>query len=268
MPREISIIIVNYNSGELLSNCLASIRRELSIDYEVVVVDNASTDGSMEQCAIFQDGERFIFHTLGENLGFAAACNIGANLSSGSILHFLNPDTELNPGANGDYLKVIGDPGKIYVTPLVNRDGSPENDKMVLPVLRDIFWWNVNRKRARFWCKGASVILSRDNFSKVGGWSEDYFMYGEDMDLFYQFWMHGLVISTLDTPIFHFGGGCSQNVWSSFEREVKVQRSFRKFYDKYFPRWKYVAVKCYFLLHNLIKHPTKVKGDIKAWSKV
>lgn len=268
MPREISIIIVNYNSGELLSNCLASIRRELSIDYEVVVVDNASTDGSMEQCAIFQDGERFIFHTLGENLGFAAACNIGANLSSGSILHFLNPDTELNPGANGDYLKVIGDPGKIYVTPLVNRDGSPENDKMVLPVLRDIFWWNVDRSRARFWCKGASVILSRDNFSKVGGWSEDYFMYGEDLDLFYQFWKNGLVISLLTVPVYHLGGGCSQKVWNPLEREIKVQRSFRKFYDKYFSRWQYVAVKLYFLAHNLIKHPAKVKGDIKAWSKV
>ncbi len=268
MPKDISIIIVNYNSGELLHNCLRSIRDELTVDYEVVVVDNASTDDSISRCAPFDDDSRFIFHMINKNLGFAASCNIGADDSSGRILHFLNPDTELRPGANGDYLKVLQDPGKVYVTPLVNRDGSVENEKMVLPVLKDIFWWNVSRHRARYWCKGASVIISRDNFQRVGRWSEDYFMYGEDMDLFYQFWMHGLVISTLDTPIFHFGGGCSQNVWSSFEREVKVQRSFRKFYDKYFPRWKYVAVKCYFLLHNLIKHPSKVKGDIKAWKKV
>lgn len=268
MSRDVSIIIVNYNSGMLLLNCLQSIRSELSIDYEVVVVDNASTDDSIVQCAEFESDPRFIIIKKNENLGFAKSCNIGAGASHGSIFHFLNPDTELRPGANGDYLKVLQDPGKVYVTPLVNRDGSVENEKMVLPVLKDIFWWNVSRHRARYWCKGASVIISRDNFQRVGRWSEDYFMYGEDMDLFYQFWIHGLEISTLDTPIFHFGGGCSQNVWSSFEREVKVQRSFKKFYGKYFPRWKYVAVKCYFLLHNLVKHPSKVKGDIKAWNKV
>ncbi|MBO5804714.1 MAG: glycosyltransferase family 2 protein [Bacteroidales bacterium] len=268
MPREISIIIVNYNSGELLSNCLTSIQKELTVDYEVVVVDNASTDGSMEQCAAFKDSGRFVFHSLGENLGFAAACNIGANLSTGDVLHFLNPDTELKPGANSDYLRVLENPGKVYVTPLVNRDGSAENDRMVLPVLRDIFWWNLNRKRARFWCKGASVILSRGNFIKVGRWSEDYFMYGEDLDLFYQFWKHDLEISLLTVPVYHLGGGCSQKVWNPLEREIKVQRSFRKFYDKYFTRWQYVAVKLYFLVHNLIKHPAKVKGDIKAWSKV
>lgn len=268
MAKDISIIIVNYNSGKLLSNCLESIRRELDIDYEVVVVDNASTDDSLALCATFDEDRRFIFHRIKRNLGFAQGCNIGADDSSGRVLHFLNPDTELRPGANGDYLQVLDDPTAVYVTPLVNSDGSVENGKMVLPVLKDIFWWNVARRRARFWCKGASVIISRENFQKVGRWSEDYFMYGEDLDLFYNFWVQGLEIKLLPTPVYHLGGGCSVKVWSSFEREVKVQRSFRKFYDKYFPRWKYMAVKCYFLLHNLIKHPSKVKGDIKAWNKV
>lgn len=268
MAKDISIIIVNYNSGELLLNCLKSIKKELGIDYEVVVVDNASTDNSLEQCAEFEGDTRFLFQRFEGNLGFAHGCNVGADAASGKVLHFLNPDTELRPGANGDYLQVLEDPSAVYVTPLINRDGSVENGKMVLPVLKDIFWWNISRHRARFWCKGASVIISEENFSKVGRWSEDYFMYGEDLDLFYNFWIRGLEIRMLPTPVFHLGGGCSQNVWTSFEREVKVQRSFRKFYDKYFPRWKYVAVKCYFLLHNLIKHPSKVKGDIKAWNKV
>ncbi len=268
MPR-LSIIIVNYNAGELLENCLLSIRSELELDYEVIVVDNASTDGSMDHCStLFSDDSRFVFHRIGCNMGFASACNMGADDSHGEVLHFLNPDTELRPGANEDYKLVLADPDAVYVTPLVNRDGTAENAKMVLPVLKDIFWWNVARRKARYWCKGASVIISRENFHKVGRWSEDYFMYGEDLDLFYNFWTHGIRISMLPTSVYHLGGGCSQKVWNSLEREIKVQRSFRKFYDKYFSRWQYVAVKLYFLAHNMIKHPVKVKGDIKAWSKV
>jgi GT2 family glycosyltransferase len=268
MPKDLSIIIVNYNSGAMLSDCLQSIRRELSIDYEVIVIDNGSTDDSIALCATLKKDSRFIFHETGENVGFAAGCNAGAALSSGRVLHFLNPDTELRPGINNDFLQVLSDPEKVYVTPLVNRDGSIENGKMVLPLLRDIFWWNTIRSKARFWCKGASVIISRENFSKVGRWCEDYFMYGEDLDLFYQFWNNKLQIHTLPTPIFHYGGGCSQNVWNSFEREVKVQRSLRLFFIKHRSTFEYIAVKCYFLFHNLIKHPSKVKGDIKAWNKV
>lgn len=268
MRSLVSIIIVNYNSGELLYNCLRSIRDCLEMEYEVIVVDNASTDTSLSMVHEFEDNPSFRFIKSEENLGFAKGCNLGATLAKGAVFHFLNPDTELQRGMDRDYLFTLRFPDKVYVTPLLNRDASLENGKMVLPLLKDIFWWNVNRKRARFWCKGASVIIPKNLYNKVGGWSEDYFMYGEDLDLFYNFWRLGINVEILHTPVFHFGGGCSKNVWNSFEREVKVQRSFKLFYSKYFPKWKYVAVKCYFLLHNLLKHPSKVKGDIKAWKKV
>ena len=268
MKRDISIITVNYNSKELLYNCLCSIKRELDINYEVIVVDNASTDNSIALCREFREDSRFIFIESPHNNGFAKGCNMGADAASGEILHFLNPDTELQKGISDDYRKVIGAPEKVYVTPLINRDNSIENGKMFLPVLRDIFWWNISRKRARYWFKGASVIISKDNFQKAGRWCEDYFMYGEDLDLFYNFWKNNIEIAMLQTPIFHLGGGCSQNVWSSFDREIIVQHSFRRFYTRHFSRAQYVAVKCYFVMHNLIKHPSRVIFDIKAWKKV
>ena len=90
----VSIIIVNYNTRELLRNCLASIRDNLTTDYETIVVDNASTDNSMALCEDFRQDRRFIFIRNEENLGFAKANNIGAAAASGRILHFLNPDTE------------------------------------------------------------------------------------------------------------------------------------------------------------------------------
>ena len=296
MKPQISIIIVNYNSGELLFNCLTSIKRELQqCKYEVVVVDNCSTDNSIGLCAGFETQEpagqmpeggakipeggakipeggakmRQLFKIIrsGENLGFAKGCNLGAEHSCGEILHFLNPDTQLQPGADLDYAKVIHSPDKIYVTPLINRDGTTENGKMAIPMLRDIFWWNLNRSRARFWCKGASVIVSRENFEKVGRWCEEYFMYGEDTDLFYSFWKHNMEIEMLQVPVFHYGGGCSENVWSNIRREVIVQRSFRRFFRRHSNMVHYVCVKLYYLMHNLIKHPSKVPFDIKAWWK-
>lgn len=273
MNSIISIIIVNYNSGELLLNCLKSINTELpTLDYEVVVVDNNSSDNSvevsMEYTSNIQNKERYIFKILPKNEGFARGCNIGASLSKGEILHFLNPDTEFKEGMESDYKKVCCAKHNVYVNPLINSDGTIENSKMVLPTLRDIFWWNFKRAKARFWCRGASVIFSKENFIKLGGWSEDYFMYGEDLDLFYMFWVNKLKIKFLATPIFHLGGGCSRNVWNSFEREVRVQKSFKKFFEKHFNRCEYIMVKLYFLLHNLLKHPTKFIRDIKAWNKV
>ena len=267
MKPQISIIIVNYNSGELLYNCLSSIEKELEVNYEAVVVDNDSTDNSMALCGKFEGDSRFRFIRSAENLGFARGCNLGAERSKGEILHFLNPDTQLQRGADEDYRKVILNPDKIYVTPLINRDGSTENGKMAIPTLRDIFWWNISREKARFWCKGASVIVSRDNFEKVGRWCEEYFMYGEDTDLFYNFWRHNLKIEMLQVPVFHYGGGCSANTWSNMEREIIVQRSFRRFFRRHSNMLHYTAVKIYYIFHNLIKHPSKVPFDIKAWWK-
>lgn len=267
MKPDISIIIVNYNSGELLQNCLESIKRELQCKYEVVIVDNDSTDNSIALCGKYESDSRFRIIRSAENLGFAKGCNLGAKRSKGEILHFLNPDTQLQNGADKDYNTVIHNPHKVYVTPLINRDGSIENGKMAIPMLKDIFWWNFNKKRARFWCKGASVIVSRQNFEKAGKWCEEYFMYGEDTDLFYNFWKCGMQIEMLPVPVFHYGGGCSTNVWNNLQRELIVQRSFRKFFRRHSNMLHYTAVKLYYIMHNLIKHPGKVPFDIKAWYK-
>jgi GT2 family glycosyltransferase len=138
---------------------------------------------------------------------------------------------------------------------------------MEIPFLKEILLWNVSRSKAKYWCRGASVIISRENFEKVGRWCEEYFIYGEDMDLFYSFWKHNLEIITLEVPVFHYGGGCSQNVWSNLQREIIVQKSFRRFFRRHSNMLHYTLVKLYYLMFNLIKHPKRVLFDIKAWYK-
>ena len=265
MSRQVSIIIVNYNTGSLLYNCLESIRTHVSSDYEVIVVDNASTDGSMDRCASFADDSRFIFLPQSENYGFAKANNIGAAHSIGRMLHFLNPDTEVSAGMDDDYRQALAFPEKVYVNPLQNPDGSVENRPMPLPLIRDMFFWYARRSRARVWYRGASVIISRDNFLRAGRWSEDYFMYAEDLDFFYSLWLRNIEVCLTGSVIFHLGGGSSSRRWTSLEREVVVQRSTRKFYRKYFSNFQYVTIKIYFIFHYLLKNPRRVPQDIRAW---
>jgi len=95
---DLSIIVVNYNDGKVLPRCLASLeraRKELAL--EVTVVDNGSTDGSIEEATAAHEDFRFI--RTGTNLGFAGANNLGLRESNGRHVMLLNPDTEVLPGA-------------------------------------------------------------------------------------------------------------------------------------------------------------------------
>lgn len=263
----VSIIIVNYNTGDLLYNCLKSITENLTVDYQVIVADNASTDNSFSKCCNELRHERVLYLPLCCNYGFAKANNIAAAKATGEIFHFLNPDTVIDGRLNGDYLEIMEAPQHVYVNPLVNRDGSMENGAMPLPFIGNILRWNFNRDKALRWYKGASVIISAENFRRIGKWCEDYFMYAEDLDLFYTINSSGIKIKDANAPICHYGGGSTSAIWSSLERETIVQRSMRHFYRRHSNMLQYVAVKLYYLLHYLFKNPARVPTDISAWIK-
>lgn len=266
MEKKVSFIIVNYNTGGLLRNCLESIKINVHLSFEVVVVDNHSSDDSLSLCKkLFDDDKRFVLFVLNDNLGFAKGCNYGAERASGNFYYFLNPDTELTENMDQDIMYVTEHPDKVYVSPLLNIDGSVENPKRVIPTLKNIFFWNFCRKKAGIWYKGASVFVLKELFIFLKKWPEDYFMYSEDLDFFFIVWVKGIDVIKLNTPILHFGGSSSSKRWSPLEREIEVQRSFRVFYAKYFPKRKYVSVMLYFLFHDLLKHPKRGLLILKSW---
>ena len=265
MLGKVSVIIVNYNTGHLLYNCLESISRYVNLDYEVIVADNHSADSSVSECEKFWDDRTFRLIELDDNLGFAKANNIAAGQATGRIIHFLNPDTELAPGITQDYLQALLHPEFVYVNPLVNRNGSLENDRMPIPVLRNIRLWNAGSAEAQYWYKGASVIISTDNFRRIGGWCEDYFMYAEDLDLFYMLWQHDIRIQDARTKIFHLGGGSSSARWSALRREVEVEKSNKRFFRRHFSMMEYVKSKLYYFFHHLAKRPEYIPRYLSAW---
>jgi len=255
---DISVIIVNYNSGLFLMKCIHSILENVKVKYEIIIVDNNSSDNSLK----FLENEyntRNIRVIINEhNLGFARANNIGAENATGKYLHFLNPDTQLTESINNDYLKILSEnKDYIYVHRLSNLDKSIEQSRNLLPLISNYFHAIFSRSKAIYWYTGATVIISIDDYRKIGGWSEDYFMYIEDMDLFYKASIKNIKTVEIDNPIIHIGKGSTSNVWSTYEREVKVQKSFKIFYLKYNKRFEYYVIKIITLLYVFFKSPAK-----------
>lgn len=271
LSMDVSIIIVNYNSRDLLMNCINSIVSNLKgINYEIVVVDNNSTDNSLEMCKGFNCKELIIVESK-DNLGFAKANNLGVKHSSGQILHFLNPDTEIDDKLINDYNKVIEDVGnseqKVYVNPMRNPDGTVSYGKNHIPDTMNYLTYLFLRSKTKWYYIGATVIMSRDVFYQIGGWNDQIFMYAEDADIFYRTNKFGIPIVELPTVIYHLGGGTSKNAYTNMEREVLIQKSLRIYFkSNKLGTFNYILFQTMTVL-SFIKKPRRAWWQICAIAK-
>lgn len=207
----LSVVVVNYNTGDYLERCLDSVTEEfVGIDYELLVVDNASSDGSFDTA---YNRPHVSLLKNGRNIGFAAACNIGADKASGDMLLFLNPDTRIlsdnidellknfeknrRAGALGCRNRLPGGevqssayrfPTLLQVTAYVFRL------KRLLPFLplRRIFSIFLKKRFGQFhphdetmtvdYVTGAFLLVKRNVWLRVGGFDEKFFLFCEEID--------------------------------------------------------------------------------------
>lgn len=228
--KELSIVIVNYKSWELLGNCLNSFQQyPPKLKYEIVVVDNDSQDGKFEYFSGLHPEIKFIKNK--GNYGFSNGCNLGAENSSGEFLLFLNPDTELTSDNSIDtmveFLKENSDVGiascRTKTVKKVERELLFSNPWLLIAFIRQIYKL-INRERIKRqfpdnadvwypdWVSGAVVLIHSVLFEQVGGWREDrYWMYHEDPDLCIKVKTAGKKIALLrNVTIKHVGGGTSR----------------------------------------------------------
>jgi N-acetylglucosaminyl-diphospho-decaprenol L-rhamnosyltransferase len=231
---KLSILIVNWNSKDLLRDCLASIRstcRELAP--QVVVVDGGSFDGCAELIA--KEFPEVDFVQSNDNVGFGRSNNLGFSRVKGETLLLLNPDTVLCDGAVRSLLEAMEshpDAG-IVGAHLLNSDGSLQLFGVhPLPTP-----WNCmtdsDKVRSRWWAhhgppdegrpvtveavSGACMLMKAAVFRALGGFDSRYFMYAEDMDLCLKVTRTGSkVYYAPDARVIHHGGGCSKNEFSKF----------------------------------------------------
>lgn len=238
---DVSVCIVNWNTRELLRHCLQSIRERTSgLALEVVVVDNASSDGSTEMVERDFPEVKLIAST--ENLGFARGSNLAAASSSGDFVLYLNPDTELVTNAifgMWSFLKAHPDHGAVGCR-LLNSDGSiqltcastfptPRNELSSLLFLdrlfprsqacssRELNYWDHADSRDVDCLSGACMMLPRSLDQRLGGFDEHLFMYGEDLDLCWRISHEGLPLHYLASEvIYHHEGAASKKKGRSF----------------------------------------------------
>lgn len=193
---DISAILVNYNDRRHLGPCLTSLRAELGDGDEIIVVDNASSDGSPAYLVTEFPSVRLIANK--DNRGFGAANNQGLEAATGAMVLFLNTDTIVRPGAIHRLAETLtGNPDAAAVGPaLVHPDGSFQvsfgktvsfSGQLVQKLILNPFYKRALRSRAVprsvGWLSAACLLARMDMIRRIGGFDERFFLYFEDIDL-------------------------------------------------------------------------------------
>ncbi len=240
----ISVIIVSYNTKDLIVQCVRSIMTSIKLDqFEVILVDNASSDGTVERIRQEYPGMTIIQND--RNIGYASANNQGLRMAQGKILVLLNSDTIVNPdtfyeiangfqrntnaGAIGPML--INDDGSIqpsfakfltlwseflFQTFLFKFVPSPlVLGQKILPVQEALY----TQSHPVDWVTGACLAIRREVYEQVGGLSGDLFMYGEDMEWCWRIRKAGFqVVYWPDARVTHLSGRSSKKNYESWIR--------------------------------------------------
>jgi N-acetylglucosaminyl-diphospho-decaprenol L-rhamnosyltransferase len=256
---DLSIIIVNWNGGEFLRSCLRSVAQAPpSVSYDIIVVDNASSDQSV---AWLRSAELqgllpgIALHVIenADNAGFSKANNQGIAYSNAPTLFLLNPDTEVTNGAVDTLIDCLRSEERIGACGprLLNTDGSLQHSAWRNPpsaweiVVAGIgLWrfiprrlrgelllgghWDHNRRRAVPMLFGAAILAKRKMIDEVGGLDERFHMYGEDDEWCLRITRAGwLLMFEPDAAVVHHGGQLSRLRWDDSEKlRVKLKSSF------------------------------------------
>jgi N-acetylglucosaminyl-diphospho-decaprenol L-rhamnosyltransferase len=249
---KLSIIIVNYNVTQLLRNCLFSIQKYVDgLDYEVIVIDNASTDSSWGD--LIPEFPKVHFISSENNDGFAKANNKAVQSATGEYLLILNPDTELEGFYMKDILKFAQSHSDFGCLGVRMHDANGEflpESKRSVPDMYNSFeklFTNFRKNNSKSYYRndigefenaevevvtGAFLLIRRDVYQKVGGFDETYFMYGEDIDLCYTLLKNGYRNFYYgEASIFHYKGE------STIKNEVYLERFYgamQIFINKYY----------------------------------
>lgn len=260
---KVSVIIVSWNVKDHLRKCLQSFFLYYpGEDYEVIVVDNASTDGTAEMVSKeFPKARLFIQN---KNLGFAKANNVGAEKAKANNLLLLNPDTEFTSNQLSSLLQRFEKDKKIGVIGcrLLNADKTVQSSVRAFPTVCDQLVIELKLHHLfkkikclqRYWgdyidygkeqevdqVMGACMLVPREVWDELGGFDEQYFIWFEEVDFCKRVKQQGLkVLFSPSMSIVHYGGQSFDKV-RGFKKQQWFLKSQRRYIKKFLPIWGYV----------------------------
>lgn len=278
---DLSIIIVSYNSLKFIKNCIESLffsigslegkENKNKITWELIIVDNGSSDGSIEYLKKLElESDWISVIEMGENRGFCSASNIGTERARGEFLLFLNPDTKFIQKGLDNLIKFYDEESKgikvgIIGAKLLNFDNSLQYNCRSFPTLARQFYesyflhrlfkksrvfgsyflsnWDHKSVRKVDWLSGAFMFSKREFFIQAGSFDEDYFMYSEDADLCLRMHMSGY--KHYYYPYFavqHSDSGIASR--DKATREVGIWKSRRLYFKKNYSLFHALVLSC------------------------
>jgi len=283
----LSVIIVNYNAGDLLFGCVEMVLASSKVK-QVIVVDNASRDDSFKRVRRLAGDQRLQLIENQKNLGFSRANNMAMEKlrTESRYILFLNPDCEMSEGVAGrllDFMENNEDVG-MSTCLVANPDGSEQRGcRRHIPdlgnTLAALFPWSKTACRHDFnlsetplpsapveveAISGSFMFVRRTVIEAIGGFDEGYFLHCEDLDLCKRIGLAGWKIMFVpDVRIVHHQGVCSQArpLKVSWHKHCGMRRFFHKFYRKHygFPLSLLVTAAIWF--HFVLEIPQKLLVD-------
>jgi GT2 family glycosyltransferase len=228
----VSVVILNWNAASWIPRCLESLRRQTIFSrLEIIFADNASSDDSEKIAraglAGWPNGK---FLQNGGNFGFAGGCNRGAAAVAGKYLFFLNPDVWLEPNCLEELVASSEQSGATAVAPMI-LDYADDTVQWWLDDGFDITGWIVNarfdRNRLISFSGGTFAFIRAEAFRKLGGYDEEFFMYGEEEDLTWKIRISGGSVTTAPNARLHHRGAAGVNSQGG-EQITELRTSERK----------------------------------------
>jgi len=300
--KRISIIILSWNTKELLKRCLRSIYSGYTIDthrykVEIIIVDNGSTDGSRE---MVRSGQWLVAHQSlvtfrlienQQNLGFAKGNNQGIKVASGELIMILNSDTIVQKGAIEKLASFINHHNDVAaISPLLlNDDGSIQKDPCYLRFpspLTSFLYYNKFLKRLTFkffpslllsktdftkptevdQLPGAAMMVRKKILDEVGGFDEKFPIYFEDVDLSFRIRRVGYKLLVVpDAKVIHLGRKSIEPVIEKEGMEKFYFLNFNSlflFCEKNYPSWKTLMIKIIIFLHLILGLKLRLVGKL------
>ena len=235
IPPEVSIVIVTYHSADVIVSCLDSVESAGSVSRDVFVVDNASTDGTAEVVRTRYPSVQLIANS--DNRGFSAANNQAIPLTRGRYLFFLNPDAELTSGCLETAVRYMDENPAVGLagTKVVYPDGSlQETISLRYPGQKHAAEELKGLPGGIACVLGASMIARAELIRAIGGFDEDYFLYGEDQELCLRIRQQGFEIGYIGEAVVRHIGGHSERASASADRWRRKTRAEYLFYRKHY----------------------------------